>query len=86
MKLNTNDKRAIKAVLSPTMYQRMLVQRDASCICSNCLATNLRCYINSCYMAYSDNARYELSVLAMETVDGGVHCDDCGSHISEYED
>jgi len=86
MKLNTNDRRAIKAVLSPTMYQRMLVQRNASCICVDCLAKHLRCYINSCYFAYSEGSSYELSVLAMENVDGGIHCDDCGSYISEYED
>jgi len=86
MKLNTNDRRAIKAVLSPTMYQRMLVQRNASCICAECLAINLRCHVNDCYTAYAENASYELSVLAMENVDGGIHCDDCGSYISEYED
>jgi len=86
MKLNTNDRKAIKAVLSPTMYQRMLVQRNASCICAECLSKHLRCYINSCYFAYSEGTSYELSVLAMENVDGGIHCDDCGSHISEYED
>jgi hypothetical protein len=77
--------KAIKTVLSPSMYSKMLVTPNAACVCSNCVRRLLNDYAYAIKFGWYDDAKEPLTVLDMSMVDGGVHCDKCSSLINDHE-
>ena len=80
-----NSRKAIRTVLAPSMYSKMLVLPNSACVCCNCVKRCLKelaCDIRS---GYYDDAYSPFAVLDMSMVDGGVHCDKCGDLINDYE-
>lgn len=78
------SRQAIRTVLAPSMYSTMLVLPNASCICSSCVKRCLKELVSDIRSGYYDG-RTPFTVLDMSMVDEGVHCDECGDLINDYE-
>lgn len=82
---NSINRNAIGVVLAPSMYSKMLVLPNSSCLCVDCVRKNLRTLVHDLRHGYYDGCHDTFRVLYMEMVEDGVHCDECSNLISDYE-
>jgi len=73
---------AIRTVIAPSMYEKMLLVSDGSeVLCSCCTKKGVKVLIRELRDGFESSYR----VVDMINIEDGLYCDNCGEHRSEYE-
>lgn len=83
--LSKTDHRTLSAVIRPSIYPMMLIQRtihDAEILCPRCTRQQIKGIVKETKGGYVTGLR----ALCLAEVEGSVQCDYCYETFSNYED
>lgn len=79
--MNDESRNAIREVLAPSMYQRMLRTNDGRAYCYECTRALVKGLLFDLRQSHTESYH----VIRMEDMDGSIACESCGDLFSEYE-